>query len=654
MCPVRKLVLPEYTPSWLTPPIINAMKERDSLYTKARRTMDMDDWRISDFHKRRVETLIFNSRKTEITSLLEHKKDDPVKFWEAIRKLLPNKTSATFIKLRNNMTKCVIPPEGCAEHINDFFSTIGEKLAASLAPPGVMYRNQGNPYGQPDREYDLMKPLSYLEMMKLIRGINIKKASSIEHMKAFVLKDAFLSVPEVILCLYNKCLSSHTFPNKWKMATVVPLPKKPNSMDVNDLRPISLLPMPGKILEKIVCMRLQLYMKNNGLLSPKQHGYREKHSTQTAIREHLQNIIENVLDNKPTFSLYLDYKKAFDTVSHSKLLHKLSLFGLSRNSIDWFKSYLTKREQKTIANNTLSSSKPITYGVPQGSVCGPVLFSVYINSLPKIYNYDITLYADDAVISVTDPVNMQEALESISQWCLTNCLTVNEKKTKWMLFNNLNGCNPVFTLNNVILERVYTFPYLGLTLDPELKFVQHRVNTVRGIRTKVIQAARTKIYIDEPTALTMYSSMILPSFDYVDYIWDRGNNGENNELQLLQNKGLRMVYGVKLGANPKYNTAELHEISGCKYLSVRRDMHLLFYAFTLKDQDKLIDKRNLPTRRNQGIRLLLPRTLKPIVLRSAFYRAIARWNMLKAPYTEIEDLKSFKISIKKNYNNCFI
>ena len=260
------------------------------------------------------------------------------------------------------------------------------------------------------------------------------------------------------------------------------------------------------------------------------------------------------------------------------------------------------------------------------------------------------MYADDAVISVTEPIRMHEALQCISQWCLTNCLTVNEKKTKWMLFNNLQNDNPVFTLNNVILERVYTFPYLGLTLDPELKFIQHRLNVMRSIRTKIIQAARTKIFIDEPTALTMYRSMILPSFDYVDYIWDRGCIGENNDLQYLQNKGLRMVYGVKLEANPKYNTVRLHELSECKFLVVRRDIHLLFYAFTLKEQDKLIDKRNLPTRRNQGIRLLLPRSLKPIVLRSAFYRAIARWNMLKPQYTD----KSFKISIKKNYSNCFI
>ena len=175
-------------------------------------------------------------------------------------------------------------------------------------------------------------------MIKHIKNINVKKASSIQHMKTFVLKDAFMCIPDVILLRFNNCLTMCTFPSLWKSATVVPLPKKANSTDVNDLRPISLLPLPGKILEKIVCSRLKVFMYENDLMSPRQHGYRKDHSTHSAIGEHLQTIIKNTILNKPTFSLYLDYKKAFDTVSHLKLIDKLSTFGLSENSIKWFKS----------------------------------------------------------------------------------------------------------------------------------------------------------------------------------------------------------------------------------------------------------------------------------------------------------------------------
>ena len=274
--------------------------------------------------------------------------------------------------------------------------------------------------------------------------------------------------------------------------------------------------------------------------------------------------------------------------------------------------------------------------------------------MPKIYDFKITLYADDAVISLSCPTKMQVAINLISQWCATNCLTVNEKKTKWMYFNNFQRKNPVFTMNGTILERVYNFTYLGLTLDPELKFIEHRKSTVRNIRNKVIQASRARIFIDIPAALTMYKTMILPSFDYVDYVWDRCNIGESNELQYLQNKGLRSVYKVKLEAHPLYNTVQMHVKSECMYLKDRRDIHLIFYAFTLKSQPRLIDSRFLPTRNNQGIRLKVPRSFKPIVLRSCLYRAIIRWNMLKPYYTLIDSLSDFKIAIKTDYNHCFM
>ena len=209
-------------------------------------------------------------------------------------------------------------------------------------------------------------------------------------------------------------------------------------------------------------------------------------------------------------------------------------------------------------------------------------------------------------------------------------------------------------MNNNVLEQVSNFPYLGLILDPELKFVEHRKATVNNVRSRLHQHIRVRGYVEDVVALDVYKTMVLPTLDYVDYIWDRDNLGENRELQLIQNKALRVIYNVKLGKNPEFNTVQLHKKGNCQELNTRRDMHLLFYAFSLAKNPNNVDNRNIPTRRHMGKRLVVPRSLKPIVLRSAFYRAVTRWNQLKALYTNIEDLSAFKISIKNNYDTCFM
>ena len=145
--------------------------------------------------------------------------------------------------------------------------------------------------------------------------------------------------------------------------------------------------------------------------------------------------MENLNNSLVTYSIFLDYKKAFDTVSHSILLNKLTLVGLNTRTCNWFKSYLTNRKQRVCINGTLSSLETITYGVPQGSVLGPLLFLVYINDLPKaIPCCSTTLYADNAVISCTDYRVMKNALVNLSKWCKNNSLTPNETKTVWMQF----------------------------------------------------------------------------------------------------------------------------------------------------------------------------------------------------------------------------
>ena len=177
------------------------------------------------------------------------------------------------------------------------------------------------------------------------------------------------------------------FPSSWKLSTIVPLPKIPHPSTASDLRPVALTPLPGKLMEKLICNRLQRWISNNDLLSDAQHGFRKEKSTVSAIAAFLNEIYKNINRNKNSYVIYLDLKKAFDTISHSKLLNKLQNLGMDDLTLKWFVSYLTGRWQCVKLNDITLNTLPITYGVPQGSILGPILFSLYINDITDIVSF---------------------------------------------------------------------------------------------------------------------------------------------------------------------------------------------------------------------------------------------------------------------------
>ena len=194
------------------------------------------------------------------------------------------------------------------------------------------------------------------------------------------------------------CIQAH-YPDEWKVATVVPLPKTPNANKPGDLRPISLLPLPGKILEQHIHDSLQVHLDNNNLISKFQNGFRKNHSTQQTIFKYTTDLFLNNNNHETSIAIYIDFRKAFDTVNHNKLINKISKYGISQKLANLLKSYLTNRKQQTIVNGAKSALQNVDYGVPQGSILGPQLFTLCINDIvDQISASKIQIYADDIVL----------------------------------------------------------------------------------------------------------------------------------------------------------------------------------------------------------------------------------------------------------------
>ena len=245
------------------------------------------------------------------------------------------------------------------------------------------------------------------EIVSLIKALPVHNSSQVEGIQISFLKDAVL-ISHLEMCrIINGCFHMSIMPNLWKIGTITPVPKKGLSFSVSDYRPILVLPTPGKIIERAVHNQLIYHLESCGLLDHRQHGFRQDHSTSTAVFELVQYILYDKIDNKEYVGCtYVDYSNEFDTLDHTILCKILEYCGLSGSVIEWCRQYLVDRSQCVKVDNMFSSKANVSHRVPQGSIIGPLFFIIYVNDRILQYKENdplILLYVDDTVIYFTPP-----------------------------------------------------------------------------------------------------------------------------------------------------------------------------------------------------------------------------------------------------------
>ena len=285
--------------------------------------------------------------------------------------------------------------------------------------------------------------------------------------------------------------------------------------------------------------RIDNHCENNNILDERQGGFRPNHSTCSTTAYFINDIYKAMNDNKVLIATYIDAMKAFDTVDHHILLQKAEHYGITGLTLNWLKNYLTERYQCTLANGIVSDSKLITCGVPQGSVCGPLLFLIYINDIAMVLKYcKVSLYADDTVIYLThDNVNValdliQTDLNNLSNWCERNKLTINSKKNKYCIYGMRSNVkksktiNTVLSLNNNILDRVCSYKYLGFIIDDHLTFNKHISEMCKTVSHKLYLLAKVRRYLTVEASINVFKTMILSILEYGDIIFS-GTSSQN-------------------------------------------------------------------------------------------------------------------------------
>ncbi|KAL9960121.1 hypothetical protein ACROYT_G033530 [Oculina patagonica] len=356
-----------------------------------------------------------------------------------------------------------------------------------------------------------------------------KKATGLDNLPPGLLKDAAEVITKPLIFIINLSLATGVVPTDWKVAKVIPLFKSGSTAEIDNYRPISILSTLSKILERAVYKQVVTHLERNGLISEHQFGLRSNRSTELAVTLFTDLIRKEAGGGKATGAVFIDLTKAFDTISHSVLLEKLSCYGIQDNELNWFTDYLFLRKQLVQFKGVLSEPNPVFTGVPQGSILGPLLFLIYFNDVHQPLRYSkIITYADDTVIFTSskdlDAIqhNLGEDIKSLADWFRDNELIINLKKgkTEVMLFgtakrlNCFDGKELNLTVNGCRINTTTTYKYLGVHLDPTLNLDTHFFKTYKKAAGRVNLLRRIRSNIDVFSAERIYRTMIMPIFTY--------------------------------------------------------------------------------------------------------------------------------------------
>ena len=456
-------------------------------------------------------------------------------------------------------------------------------------------------------------------------------------MSSEIIRDAFVAVPQKVVELFNMSFNLSEIPDDWKIAKVTPLPKAGNSKDVGNLRPVSILPLPSKIIEKIVHNRIYNHCNDNNMLDERQGGFRPKHSTISTTSFFINDLYTAMNNNETTIAIYIDAMKAFDTVNHEILLEKLQHFGIKGKCANWLEEYLNKRKQCTIANDIISSFKSITCGVHQGSMCGPLLFLLHINDIAtSLKKCRVSLYADDTVLYYSSnnlqlaKTILQNDLTNLSKWCSINKLTINCKKTKYCVYGmrsivkKSKTVDMILSLNNVILERVCSYKYLGFILDDQLNFNKQMSDMIKTVSHKLYLLSRVRRYLNKEASILISKTMVLSIIEYGDIIYAGTSNANLDKVEKLFYRGLRICDATNIHVTKD----QLCEDCNIVPLEKRRDAHLLLFMHKQSHKIELLKKANVRTRLHTAPVFSMYKPNKEKARQNVLYRGANIWNSL--------------------------
>ena len=534
---------------WLTDGLRKSIKHKNKLYRTYIKIQTSYNKHVYNIYNNKLKSILRKSEKNHYQDCLLKCTNNLKKTWTIIKDVLNKKKSSKIndtFKYNNQTTS---DKDLIANKFNEYFVNIGSNLAASIPRGGPDYKTYLPP---PNTDSIFIEPTNVEEIMRIISKLN-SSAPGHDEIKLDDIKSVLNNLVQPLTYVTNLSLSQGIFPNELKKAKVIPLYKANDPMLFNNYRPISVLPLFSKILERIMYNRMIQFINKHKLLYKYQFGFRKDHSTYMALIILIDKISAALDKGDFTIAVLIDFRKAFDTVDHEILLHKLHHYGIRGVAYDWINSYISNRQQMVSYNGASSSYRTINCGVPQGSILGPLLFIIYINDLSTVSKIlTSVLFADDTTLldsdsNLTTLINrFNIELVSIVNWLNANRLSLNIDKTNFMTFRpkNRKDSSPDIMISGTKINQVDKAKFLGVIIDSKLNWSDHTKHVIKKISKGIGIIIKARKYFNQDTLLNLYNTMVLPYISYCIHVWGKSASIHINKIHILQKKIVRIISGV--------------------------------------------------------------------------------------------------------------
>jgi exonuclease III len=557
---------------WMTKGLVKCCKKKSVLYKNSIASPSIASKNKYLNYKNKLKSVLKRAEKEYYSEKFKSFHGCQKQTWKLINELI-NKNKGdckAAIELTvNGLT--VSEPKDVADKFNIFFSSIGSELASKIPSSAVPFENYLSG-SFPDTI--VLLPTSRTEIINITALLSNKTSYGIDEVPLTLLKKIIDPIAQVLSNLINSSFEIGHFPQELKRAKVCPIFKSGLVSQVSNYRPISILNSISKIYEKAMFHRLTNYLDKYNILIKNQYGFRSSHSSYMALLD-LYNKLSLAADEKlVTVGVFIDLQKAFDSLDHTILLSKLKHYGIRGRAYDWLTSYLYKRDQYVCLNGVSSTMRPITCGVPQGSIIGPLLFIIYINDIincaPSLH---FLLFADDTNLLMSgrscDDVmaRINPELSNLSMWFCANKLSLNVTKTNYILFGSKRSFIPNnnfrIIINNSDIVRVHEVKFLGVLIDEELSWKSHTASVAAKLSRNVGVLYKLKSVIDKNTLLTLYYALIQPHLMYCVIVWGGSSQTALDKLTKLQKRAVRIVSGSSYlsHTNPLFRQLNLLNLS---------------------------------------------------------------------------------------------